>query len=284
MLKNEYYCLVAGLPDLFFTENKANTDCRSFRNLLATQLSHEDFRLVELLYLPADNENLLTVLLNRDKAFDGCGNFSSEFLREQLDPENEEPALPAYMLDFLSRKWNPEIEDLAFRMEMDLQKGYYESALQVKNDFLRRWFLFELNLKNILTEFACRKFGYNSGEQLVTTRYNKTSVPLLQKDHVRKELLDDENPFSFDIVKIAEADLSWLEREKAIDRLKWNYLDENTVFQYFTIEKILSHTIKLIILDRWMNLEKKTGEEMLERLVSDFGHVGEFPKEVSVSN
>jgi hypothetical protein len=69
------------------------------------------------------------------------------------------------------------------------------------------------------------------------------------------------------LLNLAEEE-NLLEREKMIDRFKWDYLDEQTVFYYFSVEVLLAFLIKLKSLERWMLLDPKTGEEIFRTLVS----------------
>ena len=85
MVKRDYYCLVAGLPDLFFNENKPGISSLEFRTELESQLHKSDFELVKLLFLPADNKNLLNYFFELDKPFNDFGNLPKDF----LDPEAE---------------------------------------------------------------------------------------------------------------------------------------------------------------------------------------------------
>jgi len=270
MLKKEYHCLVAGLPDLFFNENKALIDSVSFRQQLQAELSSSDYDLVKLIYLAYDNENLLDQLLNRKRPFRSNGIFSKPFLLQQLSPGDETPELPLYMLDFIEWFEDMQTEVLDLNAEIVMQQLYYGYILKVRNDFLRNWFLFQLNEKNILTTANCIRFDYNIEEQLIKADENKNVCTLLIGKKLKPELFEDEVPFYREIFKVTESNLNWMEREKAIDKIKWDYLDENTVFHYFTVEKILSYVLKLDMVERWIKLDRKKGEELLQKLINDF--------------
>ncbi len=270
MLKKEYHCLVAGLPDLFFNENKAQVNSVCFRQQLKAELSPSDYELVKLIYLAYDNENLLNQLLSQEKTFLTKGNYSKKVLLQQLSPGDEAPELPLYMLDFIEWLKSMQNEVLNLNAEIVLQQLYYEYILKAKNDFLRNWFLFQLNQKNILTTVNCIQFDYNIEEHLIKAEDNKAVCSLLINKKLKPELFEDEVPFFREIFKITETDFNWLEREKALDKVKWDYLDENTFFHYFTIEKILSYVLKLEMVERWMQLDRKKGEELLLKLINDF--------------
>lgn len=148
MFKRSYYCLVAGLPDLFFGENKTGIDSISFRNELKKVLDESDFQLVKLLYLPSDNKNLLTLLLQSGNDFLPSGNFSRSFLEEQIHHPNN---LPVYMQNFIRWVKTNDIKMQSPNTENQLLMLFYNFAQNEKNNFIHDWFYFEVNLKNVLT-------------------------------------------------------------------------------------------------------------------------------------
>jgi hypothetical protein len=80
---------------------------------------------------------------------------------------------------------------------------------------------------------------------------------------------DEELPYLAQIFQVAESTGEASEKEKATDSIKWAFLDEITVFHYFTIEKILSFVIKLQMVDRWSQLDDDTGKAFLKKLVNE---------------
>lgn len=278
MLKRDYYCLVAGLPDLFFNENKPGINGLEFRNELESQLDKSDFELVKLLFLTADNENLLNYLFDLDEPFNNSGNLPKYF----LDPESENPVdLPVYMPQFIDCVNNQDSREFSVQFENLLNSMFYEFLLQTKNNFLQNWFTFELNTKNVLTAINCNRFNYEVENQLIQAGTNSTVFALLNGNRLKHELFEEELPYAEQIFRIADSEISTIEKEKSIDKIKWEYLDEETFFHYFSIEKILSFVIKLSITERWMKLDKETGKELLNKLINDLKISYEFPAEYS---
>ena len=279
ILKRNYYCLVAGLPDLFFNEFKQEFNSLKFRNQLKHELDPLDFKLVEYLFLEFDNANLLNILYNQNKIFNCHAIYPKREIENKIDLQE---GLPPYMVDFL--KWRKEQDSKEFdlKAENKLHTLFYEYVLQVKNDFLRNWFQFELNTKNLITAINCNKFNYQTESQIILIESNIVVNTLLINNRLKHELFDEELPFSEQIFRVFESDLSLIEKEKALDKIKWNYLDENTFFHYFTIEKILSYVIKLIIAERWLKLDAKTGRVLLDKLIEELRTSYEFPAEFSL--
>lgn len=279
MFKRYYYCLIAGLPDIFIDGNKPRETSQKFKNELAEQLHPSDFKLAELLYLQYDNENLLNLLLKQDKQFVGLGKYTEIEMEEQIKE-------PTYILDFLKQfiinNKTDTYDSTNLSSENELQSLFYEHVLQSKNDFLTKWFKFDMDMKNILTAINCRKYGYDIEKQLLYVKHEDEVYESLLKGSPKSDLLSDEVPYVNKILQISESEMDASEKEKALDNIKWIFLDEYTFFNYFNIEKILSFIIKLNIIERWVELDNETGKVLFTRLINDIKMSYKFPSEFSI--
>ena len=71
-----------------------------------------------------------------------------------------------------------------------------------------------------------------------------------------------------EVAEIAEiGDL--LDREKHIDALRWQWLEDRTLFEVFNIEAVLAYYLKASILHRWDNLTVEEGEKVFRDMVAD---------------
>ena len=279
MFKRNYYCLVAGLPDIIIDGNKPGETSHEFKNELAEQLLTSDYKLAELLYLHYDNKNLLNLLLKQDNRFITLGNYTEEYLEEQIkEPIN----IVDYMKQLIFNFKADTSGNSNLSSENELQSLYYEYVLQVKNDFLEQWFRFDRDMKNILTAVNCRKYGYDTEKQLIPVKHENEVYETLIKSSPKADLFTDEVPYADKILQIAESEMDISEKEKALDNIKWKFLDEHTFFNYFTIEKILSFVIKLEIVERWIELDNETGKALFTRLINDIKISYNFPEEFSV--
>nr|WP_319265478.1 DUF2764 family protein [uncultured Draconibacterium sp.] len=283
LIKREYYCLIAGLPDLFFDENKTTVTSSVFREELQHQLSPSDYNLVEYLFLPFDNLNLLNVFFGQNKPNFFPGNIAKHELEFQFSPENEEIRLPDYMKTFISWMKGMDRKHAGLEDENILTSLFYEHALDCPNPFLQDWFCFELNLKNIFTAFNCKKYNYEPEIHLLEVEGNDSVYSLLIENKLKADYFEELLPHHEELFKIAESNMEWIEKERAVDKIKWEYLDENTFFHFFTIEKVLAFTIKLLLIERWMKLDKETGKELLDKLIDELLTSYEFPAEFSLT-
>nr|WP_321357565.1 DUF2764 family protein [uncultured Draconibacterium sp.] len=282
LIKREYYCLIAGLPDLFFDENKTTVTSSAFRDELQHQLSPPDFKLVEYLFLPFDNLNLLNVFFGQNKPYFYLGNITKHELGFQFSPENEEIQLPDYMKTFISWMKGNDKKHADLHAKNILTTLFYEHALECPNSFLQNWFRFELNLKNIFTAFNCKQYNYDLETHLLQVEGEDSVHPLLMEKKLKADYFEELLPYHEELFRIAESNLEWIEKEKAVDKIKWEYLDENTFFHFFTIEKVLAFTMKLLLIERWMKLDKETGKQLLDKLINELKTNYEFPAEFSL--
>jgi hypothetical protein len=104
----------------------------------------------------------------------------------------------------------------------------------------------------------------------------------LKKSHARDFGLSSEIDYIEKLISILESK-NLLDREKNIDLLKWDYLDELITFHYFSIEVVLSYMIKLFIVDRWMKLDEETGKQLFEKFLNDLKTTYKFPIEFTIN-
>jgi len=271
-VKRNYHYLVAGLQDITLDINKLHADQLAFREELRTELHPDDYKLLEKLFLPFDNTNLLNLLEKNDKPFNEKGNFSKDRLEDNI----KEPAdLPDYMMQFITAFKNKEPLFEEMKPEDELNTLFYDYILKnEKNQFLHDWFQLELNIKNIMVALNARKYKVPYEKQIIGTG---ETAEMIRKSHARDFGLGGELDYMEDLTAIAKKD-DVKEREQAIDELKWKYLDEETFFHYFTIEKILAFTIKLGMIERWLSIDKDHSNEMFKKLLKELQDSYELPE------
>ncbi len=264
---SQYHYLVAGLPDISLDDSKLQLSYTAFMEELLRAFPGRDADLLRLFRLDYDNENLLSWINNKEAEFHPLGLISPEDLKEQtelLDYDERAPlrGIPSYFLTFL-REWKSELLE-AGKEKQRLTELYYDYVGHTSNKFVREWFDFELNMNNILTALNCRKYNLPVAGQLIG---NNAVAESLKISTVRDFNVSGLFSHMDSLLAIADEE-NLLEREKMIDRLKWDYLDQLSVFCYFSVEVLLVFLIKLKSLERWLSLDPKNGEEKFRSLVS----------------
>lgn len=279
MLKQDYYCLISGLKDLLLEGVKPNISSAEFKDELSTKLHSTDLELVKLIYLQYDNQNLLNYLLDKNKAHSPLGTYSKEYLMDQI--KNPETIID-YMIVFINHWRSEEQSKSNLYYENYLQSLYYQYVLKVDNDFLKQWFAFDRNVKNIITAINCRKYNYDIENQLIAIQNDNEIYQILQNKTINPELIKDLVPYGDEIIQLMESDKDISNKEKSIDFIKWKFLDDLTVFNYFTIEKILSYIIKLEMTERWYYMNTEEGKEVYKKLIDNMAESYKFPEEYAI--
>ncbi len=272
----KYYCLIAGLPNITLDDSKIAYSVVEFREELQSILSRKDRSVVDLFFLKYDNKNILSYLEKKDQAeFDSRGNFSLEtidFLYKTLKEEGvllSSKQYPSYFLTFLEQYISEEQGESnsgkrKIPWEDRLSALYYEYAMKCKNRFVSEWFELNLNVSNILTAIVCRKFGLEKDNYIVGDNGVAEQLKMSNaQDFGMGNLLD----YFSELQRLMEETNLQL-REKGIDLLRWNWLDENTFFKPFDIESVFAYLVKLEMIERWISLDKETGEKTFREIVS----------------
>ena len=274
-----YYCLVTGLPELSLEDGKLSYTVSNFKTEIYPELSKADKKLVDLFYLKFDNRNLLTLLKDKEASVDtSLGNYSADELMSVITSLKEETApdkkFPPYFYEFTELYLNTPDEE-RWELEDKLHGYYYNYAIKCGNSFVSSWFELNLDVNNILAALTARKYKMEVskvpvGENLV--------AEALRNSNARDFGLADELEYFEQLVRINDT-IDLVEREKKIDLLKWNWMEDNTFFNYFTIEKIFVFLMKLEMIERWVSLDKEKGNELFRQLIDQLKDEVQIPQE-----
>ena len=274
-----YYYLVAGLPELTLEDSKLSYTVADFKAELYPDLSDEDKKLIDLFYLKFDNANVLILLKDKDAAIDLRGNYSAEELVEFISSLKEgdeiaDAVFPSYLSTFIFEYFNATAED-DFLYEDRLAALYYEYAMKCKNKFVSSWFAFNLTMNNILVALTARKFKMDIAPLIV----GDTEVcEALRTSGARDFGLTGEVDFLDQLVKISETE-ELVEREKKIDQLRWNWMEEATFFNYFTVERLFVFLLQLEMIERWISLDKEKGNQLFRSIIATLKDEVQIPAE-----
>ena len=72
-----------------------------------------------------------------------------------------------------------------------------------------------------------------------------------------------------------------VEREHRIDAMRWDWLDEESFFDYFGIERLFGFVVKNRIVERWAKLNKEAGSAVLRSMIAGMKEVN-VPAEFKV--
>ena len=140
------------------------------------------------------------------------------------------------------------------------------TGLKADNRFIRAWFTFNQNMNNVLVAQICRKHGFDVKQKIVgegeVAEHLRTHTS--QKDFGLSEVMDDYQ----EILALAQID-DLMAREKAIDAIRFAWLQDRTEFDYFSAEMVFAYYLEAVMLHRWSLLTIEEGEKVFRALVAD---------------
>ncbi len=157
-------------------------------------------------------------------------------IRSQLSPKDEA------LLDTLLKGFDADSLDAEF----------YRTALASKNRFIAGYFGYDLDVRNCRVAYLNKALGRPEGQDLL--------------------VLDEDEPREFEDLEKVNAVLEGsdiLERERGLDDIMWERIDELTLMEVFTLDQILGFVAKLQIVARWLRLDPQTGRELFRQLVEE---------------
>ncbi|MBO4518991.1 MAG: DUF2764 family protein [Paludibacteraceae bacterium] len=141
-----------------------------------------------------------------------------------------------------------------------------EQGLQVKNSFVRAWFAFNQDMNNVLVAQICRKHGFDVKQQIVGQGEvaEQLRTHTTQKDFGLNEVTGDFQ----EILALAQIE-DLMAREKAIDAIRFEWLQSRTEFDFFSAEMVFAYYLEAVMLHRWSLLTVEEGEKVFRELVAD---------------
>ena len=232
---SNYYCLVAGLPDVAFDGSKSAYTVECFKEEIYPELSAADAACVDLFFLERDNANILKILRHGDDArIEQYGCYSRQELEEIISSakNGDTPikGVPSYIYGFVAE-----------------------------------WFTFNRNVNNILVAFAARKYKMNVADVVIgegeVADVLRTSGA---RDFGLTGMLD-----YFESIQRLNENGRLQERERQLDDIRWKWLEDNSVFNYFTVERLFVFLVKLGIIERWAKLDADKGMQRYNEMIAE---------------
>ena len=161
--------------------------------------------------------------------------------------------------ELLSEKDNTVLDFIGQGFDKDrIGLDFYKEAISHRLEFIREFFLFDLNVRNQKVRYLNQALGRDAEKDVLSLRDNSEDPGLEPEAPEFKE--------SARLQQILEGN-DILARERGIDDLYWEKIDEITLFNYLDFDKILGIIVKMHIIRRWLILDEDTGRAMFKKLV-----------------
>lgn len=265
-----YYCLIAGLPEIDFSDSHPGYSMDELVEQLHESLTPWDARLMaNFFFLQRDCKNLVGYLKDPEAELMYQGAFTKEQYHDLVKSAEEMNfnvhRYPSF-LSIFAREWAFNKDKKGYFPEDEILYLFYKYAIDnCSNKFVREWYQMNMDINNILTAILARKYGWNiadyiKGEGEVQEKLREENTPDFG--------LSREMDYMKELIQIAEQD-DPVKKEKMIDALKWLWLDDNTFFEPFGIESVFAYMCKLEMQYRWANLDVEKGKESFEQIIEN---------------
>lgn len=259
-----YIAFIAGLPDISADDRKLSITLKNFNEAAADYLSSKDRAMLDLLLMTEDNKQIVRLLENQEPDTQLDTVFPLNVLQAEVEGV-EVSKLPKYLQTFISDYKGGKIKE-GESAENILSASYYSALKSCGNKFIAEYAEFSMNFKNLVAALNCRKFGKSIADEIIG---NNAFCAELKTSQLKDFGLADENEWVAQVVALM-ASPNLVEREKGLDSVMWNYLDEALTFKYFSVEILIAYVLKLKSLERWSKMDTESGRKVFSELVDKF--------------
>lgn len=270
-----YYCLIAGLPEISPDDKKLSLSVQELRTYLNDYLTEKETDIINLFFYPNDNAQILRLL----QKLEPDANLQTVFTASQLEDEIQDPMfVPSYIKEYLLDLQKEDREQTNQLPEVELSERYWNFMLSQKNKLVRKYAEFSLNIKNLITALNCRKYHLDIEKEVIGDSF---FTKQLKTSRAKDFELSDDYPYVDRVLSLFEKD-NTAEREYRIDMLYWEFLEEMTSHKYFTFDNVIAFTLKLMILERWSKMTTEQGKKIFRELLERFKNEFQFAKEFDI--
>jgi Protein of unknown function (DUF2764) len=258
-MATNYYFLASILPDLQIGI-PPEIDFRQFTFLLDTNLSKNDDERIRVIRRYYDIQNIRSFWRKEPQSY--RGNHDEVALEDALLTQS---ALPSYVFDFMQEydSVTDRLHHFAF-----LIASYFKTEIENTDGFLHEYLIFQRELRLVLTALRSKKLGR---DLLVELQYEDPDDDLVMQIIAQKDAKNYEPPENFSELKplFDEHSEQPLELHKALVEFQFQKVDELLGIDFFTINRILAYLVKLIFVEKWLELDKKKGMQLVDTIVKD---------------
>lgn len=254
-----YYYVGTILPPLSL-DSQPEIPFEKLETLLRDNLSECDFEKTLALRKFYDIVNLRA--LWREEEFDSRGQISDYEMREALISQSY---FPPYVFAFIERY--PKIKDRLHHFPYLLSKAFSESESD-KDPFLREYLSFEREVRLVMTAFRAKRMGRDLN---VEFQYEDPDEDLIAQLLAQQDANVYEPPEKYKDLKLIfdKHGDDPMALQKAIDQYRFDKTDQLVdMADTFSIERILAYLVQFMIVEKWSEIDKEKGTQIVDRIIA----------------
>lgn len=255
-----YYFLASILPELQIGV-PPEMKFQELQNLIKVNVTQSgDRQKVAGFRLYYDIQNIRA--LWREEPPSHRGNYDENELEEQLLTRS---GLPGYIFDYMEVH-----EGTADRLRhfSFLLSSYFNEQIALSDGFLKKYYIFERDLRLVLLGLRAKRLGRDLIQEL---QYEDPQDDLVAQLLAQKDAVDYEPPEDYAEVKALfdeHAD-NPLELYQALAEFRFQKIDEMLGLDLFSIDRIIAYMAQLILVEKWIELDKQKGMNIVDTIVKD---------------
>jgi len=252
-----YYFLGTILPELRIGE-KPEMSLVECEQLIYDNLSTTDFALINRIRNFYDIPNLLSYW--KGESFSQLGNFDYYELEEALATKS---GLPEYIFKFLEKY---ETKDERLKHYPELLATFFQVEIASSSGSFREYLVFERDLRLILVAFRAKQM---SRDLFIELQYEDPEDEIVAQILAQKDAAQYEPPEQYADIKILlikDQDHP-LALQKALLEYRFNKIEEILGQDLFSTCRMMGYMIQLIMVERWMRLDKEKGLEIVSTIL-----------------
>lgn len=250
----EHYFVGGSLPDVE-VGLEPEISFVEFARLLRLNLKPDDLAKSRVMRIYWDFENIRT--LWKGGEIEKRGNYDENELQEAIATK---VGLPSYFYEFYERY---DTDEERLKEYPKLLIRYFTEEGEKATGFLKEWLIFERGYRLALLGFRAKKLGRDLAQEL---QFENPEDDIVVEMMAQKDAKTYEPPSRFEGLKalFEEHFEEPLELEMNLCRWRSDEYDRFGGIDLFSIDKILAYQAKLVMAERWMELDRKKGKQALE--------------------
>ncbi|MBT3394435.1 MAG: DUF2764 family protein [Waddliaceae bacterium] len=228
------------------------------KGLLKLNISARDYQKSVIVRRLIDIENLRA--LWKGESFDHRGNYTAKQLEEVLVTQE---GLAEYVFDFLDKYTTTEERLKNFAA---LMSNFFTEEIAKSEGFLKKYLIFEREWRLVLLGFRAKALGRDVIAEL---QYEDPDDDIIAQIIAQKDAKSYEPPDGYEDFKSVfyEKYEDPIRLHKEVCVYRFNRIEEMLFGQRFSISRIIGYMVQLIIVERWQELDKNKGNDVVNTIV-----------------
>lgn len=257
-MTNYYYPNIV-LPELHIGE-RPDINLREFDQLMRDNLIAQDYAKINMLRNFYDIPNLRSYW--KEEPLDYLGSLDFSDLEEALATRT---MLPDYIFAFLD-KYETKEERLEHYPE--LLATFFHVEIKRASGALKADLILERDLRLILVAFRAKQLGRDLLKEL---QYEDPEDEIVAQILAQKDAPQYEPPEKYADVKnlLIQYGDDPIALHRALYEYRFNKIEEILELNFFSIDRLLGYMIQLILVERWLHLDKQKGLEIVDSMLEE---------------